>query len=203
MSSQIARFAGAVALVAAAMFALALAGFGAALDGYSHAQHPPALLGAQGMASATMFNVAAFVLPGVLAALVMIGLRARLDGTSWLARIGSHLWLLSAVAFALQGFLPLDPRDLDAPASQLHASAWTAWWLAFVTGAVLLAVGLPRAARWTSLRMIAAVCTVLLPLFALASPMDLPVGASQRVALALWFGCFVVAGLAAQRHVQP
>ena len=37
--------------------------FGAALDGYSHAQHPLALLGARGVPHALAFNVAGF-LPG-------------------------------------------------------------------------------------------------------------------------------------------
>src|SRR3546814_2634837 len=108
------------AIVAVVLFAAAVAGFGAALDGYSQAIHPVGLLGARGMPHALAFNVLGFVLPGVLAALVAWRLRASLDdGAPWAARIGAWLALLSALAFAAQGLLPLDPRDLEADASQI------------------------------------------------------------------------------------
>src|SRR3546814_9922281 len=67
------------------------------------------------MPHALAFNALGFVLPGVLAALVAWRLRASLDaGAPWAARIGAWLALLSALAFAAQGLLPLDPRDLEA-----------------------------------------------------------------------------------------
>src|SRR3546814_20130668 len=46
---------------------------------------------------------------------------------------------LSALAFAAQGLLPLDPRDLEADASRMHATMWTLWWVALLPAAVLLA----------------------------------------------------------------
>src|SRR3546814_3200643 len=49
--------------------------------------------------------------------------------------------LLSALAFAAQGLLPLDPRDLEADASRMHATMWTLWWVALLPAAVLLAFG--------------------------------------------------------------
>src|SRR3546814_17431834 len=130
------------AIVAVVLFAAAVAGFGAALDGYSQAIHPVGLLGARGMPHALAFNVLGFVLPGVLAALVAWRLRASLDdGAPWAARIGAWLALLSALAFAAQGLLPLDPRDLEADASRMHATMWTLWWVALLPAAVLLAFG--------------------------------------------------------------
>lgn len=191
------------AALAAGLFLLVLTGFGAALEGYSPTLHPPALLGAHGVAYATAFNLLGFVVPGLLAAVVAIGLRGQLDGARPIARIGPWLWLLSALAFAAQGLLPLDASDLDAPASRLHASAWTVWWIAFVPGAVLLATGLGRDPRWRALRWAAAMAAVLLPLFAVFSPLGAAAGVAQRVALAVWFGCVLVAGLAAQRRPQP
>src|SRR3546814_1754845 len=75
--------------------------------------------------------VLGFLLPGVLAALVAWRLRASLDdGAPWAARIGAWLALLSALAFAAQGLLPLDPRDLESDASRMHATMWTLWWVA-------------------------------------------------------------------------
>lgn len=197
------RMSAAAAVGAAAMFCLALAGFGAAYGGYSHLLHPPALLGARGVEYANAFNLLAFVVPGILAALVAIGLRGQLDQLRWMARIGSWLWLLSAFAFATQGLLPLDPRDLDAPSSHLHATAWMLWWIAFVPGAVLIAVGLGREAKWRQLRWVAAAAAVLLPLFALVAPSMMPIGIAQRLALAVWFASLIVAGLAVQRSRQP
>ena len=194
---------GAAALLAAGLFAAALAGFGSMLEGFSHASHPPAFLGARGVPGAFAFNLLAFVLPGLLGTLVMGGVRRRLEGACWAARIGSWLWLLSAFGFALQGVLPLDPADMDASPSRLHASAWTVWWLAFAPGGLLLALGLAPTPGWRPLRMTALSGALLLPLLALYAPLGMSVGVSQRLALLLWFACVVVAGFAAQRQSQP
>lgn len=193
---------GVAALIAAGLFLVALAAFGAMVEGYSHALHPPGLLGARGVPGAIVFNLLGFVLPGLLGMLAMAGVRSRLEGARWAARIGSWLWLLSALAFALQGLLPLDLADMDATASRLHANAWTVWWLAFVPGGLLLALGLAPTPVWRPLRITAFAGALLLPWFTLQAPLGMPVGAAQRVALALWFACLVVAGFAAQRPAQ-
>lgn len=193
----------AAALLAAGLFLAALAGFGSVLEGYSHATHPPAFLGARGVPGAVAFNLLAFVLPGMLGMLVMGGVRRRLEGAHWAARIGSWLWLLSAFGFAVQGLLPLDLADMDASRSGLHASAWTVWWLAFVPGGLLLALGLAPTPGWRLLRVTALTGALLLPLLALYAPLGMPVGVSQRVGLMWWFACLVAAGFAAQRRYQP
>lgn len=193
----------AIAVLAAGSFFLALVVAGAAMQGYSQELHPPALLGAQQQPWAMAFNLFGFVLPGVLGALVMIALRVRLEGARWPARIASWLWLLSALAFAAQGLLPLDLTDIDAPISHLHASAWTLWWLAFVPGGLLLALGAGSEGRASgSLRVAAIISATLLPLFTLYAPLGLQAGASQRVGLALWFAAMLVAGIAARRPSQ-
>ena len=197
------RRSGAAALLAAGLFLAALAGFGSVLEGYSHAAHPPAFLGARGVPGAMLFNLLGFVLPGLLAVLVMGGVRRRLEGARWGARIGSWLWLLSAFGFAMQGLLPLDPADMEASLSRLHASAWTLWWLAFVPGGLLLALGLAPTPAWRTLRIAALIGALLLPLLALYAPLGMSVGVSQRLALTFWFACLVVAGFAAQRQPQP
>lgn len=203
METGSSRIAAPAALLAAAMLLLSLTGFGLAFDGYSQARHPPALLGARGIDHAVAFNLLGFVLPGLLAAVVAGALRRRLDGASAIARVGSWLWLLSALAFAAQGVFVLDPNDLDAPTSQRHATAWSLWWIAFVPGACLLALGLGGESRWRALRLVAAVAAVLVPVFVLFPPMGLPVGAWQRTALMLWLSCVVVAGFAARCRPQP
>ncbi|WP_149193889.1 DUF998 domain-containing protein [Luteimonas suaedae] len=169
--------------VAALVFAAALLGCGALLEGYSQRWHPVALLGADGVPGAWVFNMAGLVLPGLLAAVVALALyRALPPQAGWLPRIGARLLLLSALAFAAQGVLPLDPRDLDGQAGRLHAAAWMVWWIAFVPGALLLAAGV----RGLRLPGIIAACAVAALSVLPVEP--LPPALAQRIAFAAWFG---------------
>jgi len=176
---------------------LAVLGFGAALEGYSQAQHPLALLGALGLPRALAFNFFGFVIPGVLAAVAAIALRARLPGDAgWAARIGAWLLLLSALAFAAQGVLPLDPDDLDGPISQRHATAWTLWWIASAAGAVSIAGGLLRRRGWRAFAWAALVASGLIAGFVLSPPGTWPAGIAPRIAFGAWLGLLILAGRA-------
>lgn len=186
--------------VAAALCASAGAGYAAALEGYSHAQHPLAVLGARTVPHAVPFNLLAFVLPGLLVAWGMLRLRAALPATArWPARIGTQMALLSALAFAAQGLLPLDLGDMDGPASRRHAAAWTAWWVAFAGGGALLASGLARWPAWRRLAAATMLAATMVPAFALFVAVLLPAGIAQRLALALWFAWAIAAGVAVSR----
>lgn len=178
---------------AAATFALAVTAFGHTLDGYVQSLHPVALLGATGVARATAFNLLAFVLPGALAACQVWALRTALPGEAPGAeRIGLQLLLLSALAFALQGLLSLDPRDLDAHASRLHATAWMLWWIAFVPGALLSALAAWRARRLSS-SIVHLLAALLVACFALLAERWLAPAIAQRLAFAAWFGWLLLA----------
>lgn len=172
--------------LAAALFALAVAGFGAASPDFGQLRHPVALLGARGEPHALAFNLAGFALPGLLLAWRAVALRAGRGAARWPVRIGLQLAMLSALAFAAQGALPLDPTDLLAPASRLHASAWMLWWVAFVPGALLLAAAAPRG------RLLGVAFAVLVPLVALGGASLVPAPLAQRVAFALWFGWWLL-----------
>lgn len=172
--------------LAALVFAVAIIGFGAMFPVFSHLEHPVGLLGASAVPHAPVFNAIAFVAPGLLAAIVAIDLRGRLGGAGWVARIGSQALLLSALAFAAQGLLPLDSADLDGGRSRLHAAAWTLWWLAFAVGAVLLRAGLRRPSGGIRASAVAALAAATL-VFALLAPAVLPPGLCQRLAFASWF----------------
>ncbi|HEY4582491.1 MAG TPA: DUF998 domain-containing protein [Lysobacter sp.] len=173
------------AVAAAVLFAAAVAGFGAAFPQFSQALHPVAALGASGVPRAAAFNLAAFVVPGVLAILVAQSLRARMSAAPLPARLGVQVLTLAAMAFAALGLLPLDSRDLLSAASRAHAAAWTLWWIAFATGGLLLGVGMrgtPHATRsWT-----VAACALVALAFALLLPALVPIGLSQRIAFAAW-----------------
>ncbi len=119
------------------------------------------------------------------------GLRVALGGAGWAARIGIVLVQLSALAFAAQGVVPMDPQDPDATASRLHALAWMLWWIAFVPGVLLLAVG---ARRGPGFALACIGSGMLVPLLAVFAPIGAWVGVAQRLAFGLWFGWWLLAG---------
>lgn len=175
-------------LAAGPWFAIALVGFAARAPGFSHALHPPALLGASGMPDALAWNLLGFVVPGLLAAIALQALHdgLRASGERGAARIGATLLLLSALAFIGQGILPLRlGQAVDAGPARWHVLAWMAWWLAALAGFVLLAVGLRRRRGLAAAALLAAIAMAM-ALHAQALP--LPGGVRERVALAAWFG---------------
>lgn len=184
------RMAGDAALL---MFIAAAAAFGSMFDagddGFSQWTHPLAWLGAQSVPRATLFNLCGFVLPGILAAVALWPLRSALPANArWSARIGAQLVLLSAIAFAAQGVLPLDLQDMDGAASGLHAAAWTVWCLSFTAGALALVRGLRGNPSHPGIPMSCAIVGSIVPLLAFVAPLWLPNAFAQRAAFLLWFG---------------
>ena len=178
---------------ALALFAGALLAARIGLPEYAHRLHPLGLRGAIGMPWAFAFNLFAFVLPGVLLLWAGQRLRDALGDAGWLARIGSVLVQLSALAFAAQGVLPPDAGDSDATASRMHALAWMLWWIAFVPGVLLLAVGARRGIGFSLACLLAG---LLVPLLAVFAPVGSWIGLAQRLAFATWFGWWLVASRA-------
>lgn len=157
--------------------------FALLLDGYSHREFPLALLGAEGVPRALAFNLSAFVLPGALAAVAMWRLRSALPADArWPARIGIQLMTLAGLAFAAQGLLPLDPGDVGAVSNALHALAWTLWWIAGASGALLLAWAAPA----RGLRAISLAVAVCVPLLALPPWPGALAAYAPRAAFVAW-----------------
>lgn len=185
-----------VALAGALLFAAATIGFGLALPGYSQSAHPVAVLGAKGFPHAMAFNLLGFVLPGLLASVVMLELRLRLPTRAgWPLRIGAQLLLLSSLGFVALGLLPLDPADLHNASSSYHATAWMLWWVAFVPGTALLALGLRAQTAWRTVVRASVVASLLLLMLVLFAVDWLPAGTAQRVAFAAWWAWLCVTGL--------
>lgn len=170
-----------VCVAALALAATAAVGFGLASPDFSQLRHPVALLGASGEPHAFAFNLLAFVAPGLMLAWAAMALRGRMRDACWPARIGLQLAMLSALAFAAQGALPLDPYNLLAPASRLHALAWTLWWVAFVPGALLSAAG------DRGMRVAGVLIGFAVPAVALLGAYVMPAPVAQRIAFVLWF----------------
>lgn len=174
-----------LALAAALLFAVALLLARVGLPEYSHRLHPVALRGAAGLPGAMLFNAGAFLLPGLCLLLAAHALRKRWADAGWATRIGLTLAQLSALAFALQGALPLDASGQDERAMRLHALMWMLWWLAFVPAMGLLALGARRGAGFAIACLLAG---ALVPLLAVLAPVDAWAGLAQRLAFGLWFG---------------
>lgn len=193
MAGGMSRGARLAAWLAAASFAAALLALGALLDGYVQGRDPVALLGARGIPRATAFNLLAFVLPGLLAAWCAWSLREAMPvGAGAASRIGARLVFLAALAFAAQGVLALDPADLDAMGTRLHAIAWMLWVLAFAAGAVALAWGEASRER-TGAALSHALAGVMVAGFALFAGGLLAPAIAQRIAYAAWFAWLLLA----------
>lgn len=188
------RIANYCAIAATLCCLAAVPGFGAALDGYSQAHHPLGLLGGKGIPNALAFNLFGFVIPGVLAAIAISILRTSLPAdTGWPMRIGMQLLTLSAIGFAAQGMAPLDPADIDAPGNRYHAVAWMLWWIAFFSGALVMAWSIRRNPQWRTYVLVSTIAVVTVLTFAVLAPAAIPSGISERIAFAAWFGWLVYA----------
>lgn len=171
----------------AVLFLASVLGFGAVLPGYLPLGHPVALLGATGIPHAVAFDLLGFVLPGLLAVVVALRLLARVPVTApWTMRVGGQMLVLSGLAFAAMGVLPLDPTDIESPASQYHASAWMVWVLAFVPGALMSGFAARHLPGWGRLAAlhVAAGLAVLVGAFVLQAVIPAPV--AQRLAFVAW-----------------
>ncbi|KAB8165680.1 DUF998 domain-containing protein [Lysobacter maris] len=187
-------------ILAAASLLLAAVGFGLAADGYSHARHPLALLGARGMGAAGLFNVLAWILPGLLLAAQAAALRECLsDRAGFGARIGAWLLLLSALAFAAQGVWPLDPHDLEGPDSRRHALGWMLWWIAHLGAGALLVPTLMRQARWRRAGVGLLLSVLLLLAGVLAARAGLWPALAGRLAIVAWLGGYLACGIPMRR----
>ncbi|SEL78967.1 Protein of unknown function [Pseudoxanthomonas sp. GM95] len=176
----------------------AVLGFGAALkdQGYSQWIHPVALLGADGIPNAQLFNLLGFVLPGALCAMVAFALRLRLPlKAGWPQRIGAQLMFLSALGLVAMGLFHLEPQQLRGTGTQLHATAWGLWWATSLASALLLANGLRGQPEWRGLVRGGPVLVLAVVAFAMVLPAFLPDGLSQRISVLLWFGWCALAGI--------
>lgn len=111
------------------------------MPGYLHARHPIGLLGAGAAPAATAFNLVGYVAAGLALAGFALALEAELmrRGLGRLTRVATGMLLISALAFAAQGLLPLDPHDLDGALSRRHAVAHALALLAWLASTAVLA----------------------------------------------------------------
>lgn len=193
--------------LAGALFAAALLGLGAAVPGYEHARMPIGFLGMRGVPVAAYWNIAGFIVPGLLVAGFALALLAPLqrDGAGMAARIGVWLLSFSGLAFAGDGVFAYDLAVPDGAASKLHVALLMVALLAFLPATLALALGLRGRPQWRPLAgpgLLLALATLasVLPPVADAVPVlqDHP-GHGQRVALAGYFLWLALAARTALR----
>lgn len=136
--------------LAGVVFLAALAAFGARLAGFSQVLQPVDLLGAQPVPGASGWNLLGYGLPGLLVAAFAIALQKPLAtaGIGAAGRIGGWLLMISGLAFAAQGALPLDLQMLDGTDSKLHIAAGMLSLVAWLPSALLLPLALRGRAGW-------------------------------------------------------
>ena len=160
-------------------------GFGLAIPEFSQWRHPLTLLGATGVPHAMAYSLLGLVLPGLLA--LYSGVSVLASNPSRMLRIGLLMTVLSGVAFAAMGLLPLDPSDLNGRASQYHASAWLLWALASVIGTGWLGLSLRQHANGLALSGLSIAIALLIGMLSFFPPSHwLPAPFTQRLAFAAW-----------------
>lgn len=197
--------------VAGLAFVVALLIAGSNVEGYDHARHSVGVLGSGRSPEAFAFRAVGFVVPGVM--LMAFGLalrrRLRLDGAGAVARIGADLQAISGLAFWLQAAFGLDLANPDEAATQGHVVAHGVALLAAWAAMVAFAAGLRRLPRWRPLAIAGALGAVALAgLLAWPPHLWLPgwagaSGASQRLALAVYFAVPAFAAALALRRQPP
>ncbi|WP_250061627.1 DUF998 domain-containing protein [Stenotrophomonas mori] len=184
MWKQMVRLAGPAAVLS---WLVALATFGARLPDYDQMRHPVSLLGAAGVPGADAFNLFGFLLPGALAVLACVGLLLRMPaGTPRALRVAAQMLLLSGLAFAAMGVFPLDAGDIGNRASQVHASLWLFWLVAFCTGAGALWLGARGQRGWRPLARLGLACALWMLCSAFLFNHVMPAAMAQRLAFLAW-----------------
>ncbi|MDQ2701524.1 MAG: DUF998 domain-containing protein [Pseudomonadota bacterium] len=181
--------------IAGAMFAITLSVVGAAAPGYDHATMPVSFLGMSVMPVAAYWNVAGFILPGLLVAWFALSLLAPLerDGAGTAARIGVWLLAISGLAYAGNGVFPYDLAKPDELASKLHVAMLTIALLGFLPSALMLAMGLRGRPGWRALvgpgvlLALAVLLSVLQRMIDFVPVLEGNPGYAQRITLVLYF----------------
>jgi hypothetical membrane protein len=191
------------AVVAAVVFWTALFVFAAIYPGYSHLHRAVSGLGAFGAPHALAWNVIGFIIPGLLLAVCGGGVGLAIDG-----RRSLLFWLLvvSGLGFAGAGVFPAEMRNgnpvMQSPWTAVHVLMISLSGFPWVIAAFVLVIRVRRSARWQGLIPISLILAVVaflglgLNVFGSSIPAlaDVP-GLAQRLALAIYFGWFAVAGV--------
>lgn len=154
----------------------------AAMPAFDARAMPLAMAGTPGVPGATLFNLFAFIVPGVCALACAWRWRRAVNALPVAARLGAWMAMLAGLAFIAQGAWPLAGDVLRGDA-RVHAAAWMAWWIAAGCAAVATAAGMASRAPGIALASGAAAVAIV----ALAWNLPAwPPGIAQRASLLAW-----------------
>lgn len=185
---------------AAVLFAGSLSGFAAArTDGYTHGTKAVSELGAVGAPHAAMFNLLAFVLPGLLVVVLAAVIR-RAAGPQG-ARTGPALLAASGMALVVAGVFPVDMAHPGSAGSIAHAAGAMLTGMCWAAGLFWLGpllrrdCGLRTLARLTPWFVLFLLANVAWQVAWQAGHLVLP-GWGQRIGFAGYFLWVALTGLA-------
>lgn len=196
--------------IAPLWFALAVWLFGLR-EGYEPALRSVGDLGAVDAPQALLFNLAGFIVPGLLLMVFALALERAMgrDGAGRGGRLGTGLLMISALAFAAQGVFAFDPNELDGVDSQRHASALAFALLGLMAGAMFVAASVRRLSGWRVLATFGPALAAVLLAFLVQPPQAwLPmlegrIGHAQRLVLGVYFLWFALAAGVALMRRRP
>ncbi len=174
-------------------------------EGYAPAWRSVGDLGALDAPHAVAFNLAGFIVPGLLLLVFALALERAMgrDGAGRGGRLGTGLLMVSALAFAAQGVFAFDPVEPDGASSQRHASALAFALLGLMAGAMFVAASVRRLPGWRALAMFGPALAAVLLMFLVQPPqawfpmLEGRVGHAQRLVLGVYFLWFALASAVA------
>lgn len=186
------RAAGAAAFAAPLLMWVEFIGHGLARPGYDLLTRAASDLGARGVPDAASFTIGFFYVPGLLVALLGVGLLGAIPA-GWTWRAGSVLVVVEGLLLVLMGLLPEDPASTAA--TSLHQEVATIGFTAAMLAPLVLWRGAPSRTWfgppqriWLCSGAILAMIQVAGMLIGAAVP--LPPGLIQRpfgLVLTVWF----------------
>jgi hypothetical membrane protein len=167
---------------------------------YSHVVNTISELGAIGTPNAALWNVAGFIVPGILLAITGATIARAANTRPALPRtLATSFLVLAGLAIAGQGIMPAEMvngvADVTSASTRWHFISSLVSAAAWAVGALLLAGPMKRSPNWQGLYIVNVVLVVLALAASLSLRGALPDGLAQRIGNAFFWAWFVVMSL--------
>ena len=167
---------------------------------YSHVVNTISELGAIGTPNAVLWNVAGFVVPGILLAIAGSTIARSANTQPSLSRtLATSFLVLAGLAVAGQGIMPAEMvngvADVTSISTRGHFISSLVSGAAWAVGALVLAAPMRRNPNWQGLYIVSVVLVVLTLAASLSLRGALPDGLAQRIGNAFFWAWFVVMSL--------
>jgi len=174
--------------------------FGALRPGYSHFINTISELGALGTPYNKLWNIAGFMVTGVLLAFVgvIVTQSVRRD-RALLSTLSGILLALAGLAIAGQGLIPAEMNggvaDISSPYTRGHFISSLASGGAWIFGTLLLIGQMKKNPQWRNMYIITIICVLLVVLSSIVLRGKLPDGLAQRVGNVIFLAWYFLASI--------